>query len=105
MELLTKTQADPMLEDHQNRSLLDLVYQYIPSYLEPLQNLLETVNENRMNSGGQIIEQRDPNEDRSIQGVKNEQQIAKMFEEANTEEQSTTAAQTVSLADVDESEL
>jgi ankyrin repeat protein len=70
MELLTKTQADPMCEDAQSRTLLDLVYQYIPSYLEPLQNLLETLNENRLNSGGMVIEQPpNPDEDRSITGV------------------------------------
>jgi len=35
MEILTKTAADPMIEDNQGRALLDMVYHYIPSYLEP----------------------------------------------------------------------
>lgn len=34
IELLTKTSADPMLEDHDGNALLDLVYKYIPSYVE-----------------------------------------------------------------------
>ena len=34
IELLTKTNADPMIEDKQGRKLLDMVYQYIPSYLD-----------------------------------------------------------------------
>jgi len=34
IELLTKSNADPLLEDAKGRSLLDLVYQYIPSYVE-----------------------------------------------------------------------
>ena len=72
MELLTKTAANPMLEDHQGRTLLDLVYQYIPSYMEPLQNLLEQLNDNRMNSGGQVIEQREESDDRALQGLQNE---------------------------------
>lgn len=51
MELLTKTAANPMLEDSQGRTLLDMVYQYIPSYLEPFQNLLEQLDENRLTAG------------------------------------------------------
>ena len=34
IELLTKTQADPMLEDASGKGMLDLVYQFIPSYVE-----------------------------------------------------------------------
>ena len=34
IELLTKSNADPMIEDEQGRTLLDMVYQYIPSYVE-----------------------------------------------------------------------
>jgi len=34
IELLTKAPADPMLEDAEGQSLLDMVYKYIPSYVE-----------------------------------------------------------------------
>jgi ankyrin repeat protein len=43
IELLTKTQASPMVEDSSGRTLLDMVYQYIPSYLESFQQLLENL--------------------------------------------------------------
>ena len=33
IELLTKTNADPLIEDEQGRTLLDMVYLYIPSYV------------------------------------------------------------------------
>lgn len=41
IELLTKSNAEPMIEDEQGRTLLDMVYQYIPNYVETFQNLLE----------------------------------------------------------------
>lgn len=34
IELLTKANANPMIEDASGRKLLDMVYQYIPSYLD-----------------------------------------------------------------------
>ena len=34
MELLGKTQADPMLDDSEGRALLDMVFKYMPSYVE-----------------------------------------------------------------------
>jgi ankyrin repeat protein len=34
IELLTKAPADPMIEDAEGQSLLDMVYKYIPSYVE-----------------------------------------------------------------------
>lgn len=34
IELLTKTDASPMIEDSIGRTLLDMVHQYIPSYLD-----------------------------------------------------------------------
>jgi len=34
IELLTKTQANYLIEDGQGRTLLDLVYAYNPSYVE-----------------------------------------------------------------------
>lgn len=34
IELLTKTLVDPMIEDNSGMSLLDMVYKYIPSYVE-----------------------------------------------------------------------
>ncbi len=48
IELLTKTQADPMLEDTQGRTLLDMVYQFIPSYVETFQNILENLSVQRI---------------------------------------------------------
>jgi len=44
IELLTKSNSDPMIEDQSGRTLLDMVYQYIPSYVETFQNLLENIN-------------------------------------------------------------
>ena len=41
IELLRNTGANPMLEDGQGRTLLDMVFKYIPIYLEPVQNLLK----------------------------------------------------------------
>ena len=41
--LLTKTTADPMAEDSKGRTLLDMVYQYIPSYVDSFQLLLENL--------------------------------------------------------------
>jgi len=43
IELLTKSNSDPMIEDQSGRTLLDMVYQYIPSYVETFQNLLENI--------------------------------------------------------------
>ena len=33
MELLTRCGANPMIEDKQGRAFLDMVYQYMPSYV------------------------------------------------------------------------
>ena len=43
IELLTKSQADPLLEDSQGRTLLDLIYAYNPTYVESFQALLENL--------------------------------------------------------------
>jgi len=48
IELLTKTNADPMLEDGEGQSLLDMVYKYIPSYVESFQVLLENLSMHRL---------------------------------------------------------
>lgn len=48
IELLTKSNADPMIEDESGRTLLDMVYQYIPSYVETFQNLLENLQMHRL---------------------------------------------------------
>ena len=34
IEILTKSSADPMIEDSQGRTLLDLIYAYNPTYVE-----------------------------------------------------------------------
>ena len=52
IEILTKTQADPLLEDGQGRTLLDLIYAYNPSYVESFQSLLENLQTHRMKSVG-----------------------------------------------------
>ena len=41
IELLTKANASPLVEDSLGRTLLDMVFQYIPSYLDSFQLLLE----------------------------------------------------------------
>lgn len=43
IELLTKSAADPLLEDYSGRTLLDMIYKYNPSYVESFQSLLETL--------------------------------------------------------------
>ena len=48
IELLTKSAADPLLEDSQGRTLLDLIYAYNPSYAESFQALLENLQSHRM---------------------------------------------------------
>jgi ankyrin repeat protein len=52
IELLTKTQADPMCEDWEGQSLLDMVYKYIPTYVESFQALLENLQMHRLKSAG-----------------------------------------------------
>lgn len=49
IDLLQKYGAFPMLEDRQGRTLLDLVYQYVPSYLETFQNILESMSVKTVN--------------------------------------------------------
>ena len=53
IELLTKTQADPLIEDSQGRTLLDLIYAYNPSYVESFQSLLENLQVHRMKTAGE----------------------------------------------------
>lgn len=48
IELLTKTQVDPMQEDNDGRAFLDMVFQHIPSYVETFQSILETLNVQRL---------------------------------------------------------
>ena len=43
IELLTKSNVNPLIEDHQGRTLLDMVYQYNPTYVESFQVLLENL--------------------------------------------------------------
>jgi hypothetical protein len=52
IELLTKSKADPMVEDNQGRTLLDMVYQYSPSYVESFQVLLENLQVHRLKAAG-----------------------------------------------------
>ena len=52
IELLTKTNADPLMEDGQGRTLLDLIYAYNPSYVESFQTLLENLQVHRMKLAG-----------------------------------------------------
>ena len=53
IELLTKSSADPLLEDGQGRTLLDLIYAYNPSYVESFQALLENLQVHRMKTAGE----------------------------------------------------
>lgn len=41
MDLLTKLDADPMIDDKDGRALLDMVYQYMPTFVEVFQSILE----------------------------------------------------------------
>ena len=49
IELLTKSNVNPLQEDHQARTLLDMVYQYNPTYVESFQVLLENLQSKRIN--------------------------------------------------------
>ena len=79
IELLTKTQADPLLEDGQGRTLLDLIYAYNPSYVESFQALLENLTVHRMKTAGEEEAAHSkptvarhfvsPDDERAIQGV------------------------------------
>jgi len=53
IELLTKTSADPLIEDGQGRTLLDLIYAYNPNFVESFQVLLENLQVHRMKIAGQ----------------------------------------------------
>ncbi len=52
-----------------------------------------------------MIEHINAEDERSIQGVKDQQKISEMYAQKDEADLTTTAAQTVSLADLDESEL
>ena len=66
IELLTKTNADPLLEDHQGRTLLDLIYAYNPTYVESFQALLENVTIHRMKDNEPKEVTFDPEDERAI---------------------------------------
>jgi len=53
IELLTKTNANYLLEDGQGRTLLDLIYAYNPSYVESFQSLLENLQMHRIKSAAE----------------------------------------------------
>ncbi len=77
IEILTKSQADSLLEDSQGRTLLDLIYAYNPTYVESFQALLENLAAHRLkNAAGDQSEQPkvarlyvNPDDDRAIQGA------------------------------------
>ena len=74
IEILTKSQADSLLEDSQGRTLLDLIYAYNPTYVESFQALLENLTAHRLkNAAGDQAEQPkvarlyvNPDDDRAI---------------------------------------
>ena len=79
IELLTKSRADPLIEDSQGRTLLDMVYQYSPSYVDSFQVLLENLQVQRMEKAGKeentsvvATHYVNPDDERAIQGVKDE---------------------------------
>ena len=78
IELLTKSTADPLIEDGQGRTLLDLIYAYNPSYVESFQALLENLQVHRMktaNEQEQAIKPKvamhfvNPDDERAIEGA------------------------------------
>lgn len=81
IELLTKTQADPMSEDTQGRTLLDMVYQFIPSYVETFQTILENLSVSRINNSSNkqpVTVARHyvhADDERKITGAKTQEQI------------------------------
>ena len=65
-----------MLEDSQGQSLLDMVYKYIPSYVESFQVLLENLQMHRLKTAGETSDGKniarhyvDPIDERKIQGI------------------------------------
>ena len=91
IELLTKSQGDPLLEDSQGRTLLDLIYAYNPSYVESFQALLENLQAHRLkNAVGAAGDQPkvarlyvNPDDDRAIKGA-DEKEIEGMYEREET---------------------
>ena len=76
IELLTKSNVNPLLEDHQGRTLLDMVYQYNPNYVESFQVLLENLQSQRIqmaNENEQVAQVAthfvNPEDEREIKGV------------------------------------
>lgn len=73
MDLLTKMKADPLQEDNQGRALLDMIYKYIPAYVETFQSILEKLaSRNRPAKQKTSIEADD---NRQITGKKTEKEI------------------------------
>ena len=92
IELLTKSNADPLLEDSQGRTLLDLIYAYNPSYVESFQALLENLQAQRITATGDAeapatvaTHYVNPDDDRAIQGAA-EGDIEGMYEREETKQ-------------------
>jgi hypothetical protein len=90
IELLTKTNADPMIDDGEGQSLLDMVYKYIPSYVESFQVLLENLSVHRLQTAGSGLAADGkniarhyvgPEDDRKIAGVQDAAAIQAMYAE------------------------
>ena len=82
IELLTKSNVNPMLEDAQGRTLLDMVYQYNPTYVESFQVLLENLQSQRLQTAHENVESAkvathfvNPDDERAIQGVHDQEAI------------------------------
>ena len=83
MELLTKSSANPLLEDYKGRTLLDMIYAYSPSYVETFQNLLETLQLNGSKPSSEAATDNGAGangDDRIIQGV-NAEEIRTLYEQ------------------------
>ena len=87
IELLTKSNVDPMIEDAQGRTLLDMVYQYNPTYVESFQVLLENLQSQRLQVAQDHVEQVtvathfvNPDDEREIKGVHDKEAIDDMYQ-------------------------
>ena len=87
IELLTKSNVDSMIEDAQGRTLLDMVYQYNPTYVESFQVLLENLQSQRLQVAQDNVEQAtvathfvNPDDEREIKGVHDKEAIDDMYQ-------------------------
>lgn len=71
IELLTKTNANHEIPDFSGRTLADMVEIYIPSYLESLMHLIETLQAQKQKEESMVVATHyyNPDDERAIKGT------------------------------------